>query len=179
MREVSAVVKSPTRPVKASAGDPEIPEEAGVGKVNTQENKGKLSVLLEWSKPYRELIAILVALVISISGSVAWIVAHFATQAQVHYLECRVTNNILTQLLPIHMEEYADKIEWRSAQIKELAQHGGGTPQSINTIADLSDQMTSLTKAQQAAATAFQKDIDDIAKRCISESPQTEKGPSS
>jgi hypothetical protein len=134
--------------------------------------KNRLSALLEWSKPYRETIAILTAVLVAISGGVSWIVAHFATQAELHYLECRVTNNILTQLLPIHMEEFAGKIDWRAAQIKQLAQNGGGTNGSISTIFELTDQINTLTKEQKDASAKLQKDIDATAKQCINEAPQ-------
>ena len=117
--------------------------------------------------------AILGTIIVTISGSVAWIVAHFATQAALHYLECRVTSNILIQLLPVHIEEFAGKIDWRSAQIKILAKHGGGTPQSINTIVDLTDQVNELTKAQKDTAADFQNKIDAIASKCISAMPQS------
>jgi hypothetical protein len=134
--------------------------------------KNKLSALLEWSKPYRETIAILTTVLVAISAGVSWIVAHFATQAELHYLECRVTNNILTQLLPIRMEEFAGKIDWRAAQIKQLVQNGGGSNASISTISELTDQITNLTKEQKQASEKLQKDIDDTAKHCISEEPQ-------
>jgi hypothetical protein len=134
--------------------------------------KNRLSALLEWSKPYRETIAILTAVVVAISASVSWIVAHFATEREVHYLECRVTNSILTQLLPIHVEEFAGKIDWRSAQIKQLAQNGGGTPASVRIIADLTDQINILVKEQGDASVKLKKDIDDILAKCISESPE-------
>jgi hypothetical protein len=143
----------------------------------TSGQKNKISAFVEWSKPYREIIAVLVTVVVSISGGVAWVVAHFATRDQLHYLECRVTNNILTQLLPVHLEEFAGKIDWRAAEIKMLAQHGGGTPQSIATIVELTDQVNALTKDQEAASNKLQKDIDDIVKNCISESPQVGRGP--
>ena len=44
-----------------------------------------------------------------LSGAVAWIVAHFATQAELHFLECRVTHNFLTELMPIHLEEFGTR----------------------------------------------------------------------
>jgi hypothetical protein len=164
---IAAVPASPTGP-PAAAAQVSFP---------AADKKSGLSNFLEWSKPYREVIAVLVTLIVSISGAVAWVVAHFATRAEMHYLECRVTNNILTQLLPIHMEEFAGKIDWRSAQIKALAQHGGGTPQSIGTIVDLTDQVNTLTKEQGVAAKKFQQDIDEIVKNCASESPQAGKVP--
>jgi hypothetical protein len=134
--------------------------------------KNRLSALLEWSKPYRETLGILTAVVIAISAGVSWTVAHFATQKQLHYLECRVTNNILTQLLPIHLEEFASKIDWRAAQIKQLAQNGRGTAASINMIAELTGQMNMLTKEQESASAKLQKEINAIVVQCASETPE-------
>ena len=135
----------------------------------------QVSAWLKGSKPLREAVAIIAALIVSVSGAVAWIVAHFATRAEMHYLECRVTHNLLTQLLPIHLGEFAGKIDWRATEIKALAQHGGGTPQSIARIADLTDQVNALTKEQQAAGTKLQQEIADLVQKCLTEFSQVEK----
>ncbi|WP_374306244.1 hypothetical protein [Methylocella sp.] len=134
-------------------------------------NKITLSSLLEWSKPYREIGAILATTVGLMSASIAWIVAHFATQAELHYLECRITNSILTQLLPFRMEEFAGKLEWRTSQIKLLAQRGTKNADDTNAITDLVEQVNSLSKAQKDAIEQFQKKIDNIAKSCVSGTP--------
>jgi hypothetical protein len=167
------------RPVELMADAPSKPSTspgevlAAPAAPGTTEEKDWLSSLLERTKPYRELAAIFATVIVSVSGAVAWVVAHFATQAELHYLECRVTNNVLTQLLPIHMEEFAGKIDWRAAQIKVLAHQGGGTPEYVSAaISDLSDQMTALTKEQKDAAAKLQNDIDNINKNCISETPK-------
>jgi hypothetical protein len=144
-----------------------------------EKKKEGLAFLLEWSKPYRDVIAIFVAVVVALSGAiawgVAWVTANVATQSQLHYLECRVTNNIMTQLLPVHLEEYAGKIDWRSSQIKLLAQNSRVAPQTVKAIVILTEEMNSLTKDQRDAAVKLQKDIDAIVKSCISEKPQPEK----
>jgi hypothetical protein len=143
----------------------------------TAKKKNWLSPFLAWSAPYRAFAAICGTVIVSVSGGVAWIVAHFATQAELQYLECRVTDNILTQLLPIHIEEFAGKIDWRLTQIKALSQHGGGTPQSISVIADLTDQANTLNKDEQEAAAKFKAEIDSVAAKCISEAPQVAETP--
>ena len=137
-------------------------------------DKSGLSALLEWSKPYREIIGILLAVIVAVSGGVAWIVSHFATQVELHYLECRVTNTIANPLLPVHMEAFAGKIEWRQTQAKELAQHGGGTQASIAAIGDLLDQAAALQKEQTDTVAKLQKDLDEHVKKCISETPPAE-----
>jgi hypothetical protein len=175
----SELVPAVTEAPKKTGDGPKIAGKSTTGRVVAlpqdtpipTSSSGRLSAILEWIKPYREIAAILTALIVLISGGIAWVVAHFATRSEVHYLECRVTNNILTQLLPIRLEEFAGKIEWRATQIKVLAQHGGGTPQSIGTIADLTDQMNTLTKEQSNTTKELQKNIEAIAKSCISETP--------
>jgi hypothetical protein len=167
--ETSDQIAAESSPPKAAAAG------ATPSAAPAADKNGKLSGFLKWSKPYRDIIAILGTLIVSISGGVAWVVAHFATRVEMHYLECRVTNNILTQLLPIHLGNIAGKIEWRTTQVKVLAQHGGGTPQSIATIVELTDQMNALTKEQAVAAQKLKQDIDDIVKQCLTDSPQVGK----
>jgi hypothetical protein len=132
----------------------------------------RLGALLEWSKPYRETIAVLVAVTAAISGAVSWVVAHFATQAEVQFLECRMMSNTLAQLLPIRVAEIASNIDWRMSQVKELAQHGGGTPDSVARILDLTKEINDLNKAQTEEAAEIQKRIDEITTQCIKESPK-------
>jgi hypothetical protein len=136
------------------------------------EQKNALRTFLDWFEPYRQLAAILVAVVASVSGGVAWIVAHVVTHAEMESMECMIKNDYLNELMPIHVGEFADKIEWRNAQIKELAQHGGATQQSIDMIVDLSDQVTILTKEQGEAAVKLKSDIAEFNKSCISETPK-------
>jgi hypothetical protein len=144
---------------------------SAAGGPEPEENKGWISALLKKSEPYRQIIGIMSGVVVATSAGVAWIVAHFATVTELHYLECRVTNNILTQLLPIHMEEFAGKIDWRAAQIKELVKQGGGSGGSISLVAELTDQINVLTNDQKESSVKLQKDMDEIAKQCISEEP--------
>ncbi len=49
-----------------------------------------LSRWLEATKPYRELVAIVVAVCVAVSASVSWAVSYFATQNDIANLECRV-----------------------------------------------------------------------------------------
>jgi DNA repair ATPase RecN len=130
-----------------------------------------LGALLEWTKPYRETIAIVVAVTAAISGAVSWTVAHFATQAELHFLECRMTNNIVTQLMPVYSREFSDRVDWRMEQIMDLAKRGGGTPDSISRISELKNQVDALTKDQAEQAANLKKEIDDIARQCIQEAP--------
>lgn len=159
-------------PNKQPAEEPIPPN--GLPASPSPEKKSGLSALLEWVEPYQKFLAVITTVVVSVSGGVAWIVAHFATQAELHYAECRIDGTILTQLLPIHMEEFAGKIEWRNVQIKTLAKQQSGKQQNM-LIEDLTNQVTDLTNKQRDASERFRKEIDEITKNCMSETPQLEK----
>lgn len=170
-----AVPETGKRTGSRTAGNPASSGVAAVApKPDLAESPSRLSAIWEQSKPYREIFATLVAIIVAISGGIAWLVAHFATQAQLHYLECRVSNSILTQLLPVHMEGFAGKIDWRLAQIDAITQHGGGTAQSISIIGDLVKQVNEITNQQKETSAKIQKEIEEINKKCISDQPQIE-----
>jgi hypothetical protein len=57
----------------------------------------QIDQFLTWSKPYRQIIALLVVLAGSFTTAWAWVVAHFATQTAVSVLECKLTHQLLAQ----------------------------------------------------------------------------------
>ncbi len=140
-----------------------------------KEPKGRLSKLLERSKSYREAIGIVAAVVVAISGAVAWVVAHFATQAALHLVECRVTNSMTAQLLAIRMEQYATQQEALLAQIEDFAKQG--STESLKKITDIRTQIASLNKSRESAVSGVQKDLENTSKQCIQENPQATAKP--
>jgi hypothetical protein len=73
---------------KQKGDDPGVPSSNQATKMVAGETVGqRLAGLLERTRPYRELIGIAVAGIAALSGAVAWAVAHFATQAELFYLE--------------------------------------------------------------------------------------------
>lgn len=82
-----------------------------------------------------------------------------------------MTNNIVTQLMPVYSREFSDRVDWRMEQIMDLAKRGGGTPDSISRISELKNQVDALTKDQAEQAANLKKEIDDIARQCIQEAP--------
>jgi hypothetical protein len=132
--------------------------------------RGGISAFLESIKPYQEIIGLGTALVVAVSGAVAWAVAHFATEAEVFYLECRINSNIAAQLLPIRQEFFAAEIDWRNSQIKQLAQQTGSS--STNSIIrQLSSEIGELNKQQTALLSELQKKLEDMSNRCNEEVP--------
>jgi hypothetical protein len=55
---------------------------------------GQISSFLGYIKPYRELMALLIGVVVAISGSISWAVSHFATAAQLQNLDCTTDSRI-------------------------------------------------------------------------------------
>jgi hypothetical protein len=137
-------------------------EQSGLGK--------RLSALLKVTKPYRELIGIAAAAIALLSGAVAWAVAHFATEAELFYLECRINNNIAAQSLPLQTEAFTTAIEWRTSQIKQITQLYS-SPAANAQIAQLSGEINDLMKKSQDASLSFQKKIADMSEKCNTEAP--------
>lgn len=136
---------------------------------------GRLAALLEWSKPYREIIGILITIVVTVSGAVAWVVARveatYATQSEVHYLDCRTQTSIKNALEPIQMGEYATKIDARNNQIRLLILRGETSKETLASINELNDQITALTDQQRTEDKRLQAEIASLASNCISVAP--------
>jgi hypothetical protein len=82
----------------------------------------RISTLIKDAKPYREAATVVGTIVVALSGTVAWGVAHFATQAELFHLECRINSTIQTQLVTLNTGVFDTKIDWRTSQIKSLAE---------------------------------------------------------
>jgi hypothetical protein len=130
----------------------------------------QLSAFLEWVKPYKEFAALAFAVIAAISGGVAWAVAHFATRAELFYLECRINNNMATQAFSDKSDALAASIQLRNSQIKQLTDQAPSNSSNI-TIARLSDEVSALTKEQSTYSVDAKKKIDENAKRCIQDAP--------
>ena len=132
--------------------------------------RSRIVALWESSKPYREIIGLAVAAIVALSGAVAWAVAHFATEAEVFYLECRMNNNIVAQALPLQAGVFAAAIDWRTSQIKQIAQLNT-SPGANVAIAQLSTEINDLTRQQATLTAEFQKKLAEMSKRCSAEAP--------
>jgi hypothetical protein len=131
--------------------------------------RARLAALLEWSKPYRDLIALAIAVIGGISATVAWVVAHFATQAELLYMECRLNQQLTSQSYNSQLNLLAAKIDARSSQLRELSSQDppiGGPP-----TAQLAADVSSLNEESARVDLQSRKDLDEIAKKCSSVTP--------
>jgi hypothetical protein len=127
----------------------------------------RISAFLAAIGPYKELALLAMGLVAAVSGSVSWAAAHFATQAQVLYLECRVNHNVETLQLPIKNAAFSASLEWRTSQIRQLSRQA--TPETGVIIAQLASEIDDLQKRQVTMAEEVKKRLDEMAKNCQKE----------
>jgi hypothetical protein len=126
----------------------------------------QLSAFLAWVKPYKEIVTLAFAVFAVISGLISWVVAHFATQAELSYLECRINNNIETQALEDKTNAFAIAVQLRNSQIKQLTDQPPSNGSNVS-IGRLSEEVSSITREQFSYSVEAKKKIDENAKRCI------------
>lgn len=152
-------------------GEAESSAEVGVRTEKKPNGLGEqLAVFLEWVKPYKEITALAAAILTVVSGSIAWAVAHFATQAEVFYLECRINNNIETRALRDKADSVAAAIQVKNSQIVLLTEQPASDNSNI-TIRRLSEEINALTREQHSYSVEMKQRIDANAMRCIKEAP--------
>src|SRR5262249_55399563 len=72
---------------------------------NNKDAIGKrIAGFLKAIKPYRDLLALIVAIVAGVSASISWTTAYFATRAQVFNLECKMYEYIHNSLKPVRTD---------------------------------------------------------------------------
>jgi hypothetical protein len=130
----------------------------------------QLAALLDWIKPYKEIAALLIATIMALSGAVAWAVAHFATQAELFYLECRINSAMETQSLADRASALASAADARYSQIKQLAQmpSSAGTASAINQLAS---EINEIAKQQATHSAVTKTKMDEMTRRCSQEAP--------
>jgi hypothetical protein len=150
------------------SGQPGSPSNVGAKK--TASFWERTSNLWKLVEPYKDILALGSTILAVISGSVAWAVAHFATESELFYLECRVNSSIETQYLPMQTALIATSIEWRSSQIRQMAQLGNTASSAV--IVQITAEINDLTKQQNTLAADIKKKVDERAQRCNQEAPQ-------
>ena len=131
--------------------------------------QGRLAALLAVTEPYRALISIGVAVVVALSGAVSWAVAHFATQSQIYYLECRMNTNLQNQVYSMQMDIIGAEINWRNLQIAQLADQSGAGGAILKLTTDINE----LSKKQSQLSNDDKKNRDELSKKCNGEMPAT------
>jgi hypothetical protein len=125
--------------------------------------RSRLSAFLKWSKPYRDVIALGVALVIAISGAVSWAIAHFATQEAVSYLECKLTHQMTSHVEDGQANLFAAEIDARQSQIKELTERN---PPPMPSVSRLLTENQSLTTQKDTATTHAKDQLNEAITAC-------------
>jgi hypothetical protein len=96
---------TPPKNPPPSKNDPNVrvrdAEERGKIAGEIQSVGGRISRFIELLRPYRDLLALLIGVVISISAVTSWITTYFATRSQVSHLECRTKDYIYSATKPL------------------------------------------------------------------------------
>jgi hypothetical protein len=131
----------------------------------------RLSDLVTLLTPYKEIIGLGSLAVGAISAGVALAVSYFATESELFYLECRINSSIETQYLPMQTSILAASIDWRTSQIRQLAQLNTNNSTSAAIVA-MTSEINDLTKQQTNLANEVKKKIDERAEKCNNEAPK-------
>lgn len=135
----------------------------------------RLSDLLGSTKPYREIIAIAVAAIVAISGGVAAIVAHFATEVELTNLECKLTHQLTSQLFGSQARVYDAQIDARQSQLKQFAIQA--QPIAGPSLKQLVDEMADLKAKADAANKEATDQLNEAIRKCDDASSKNAKGP--
>jgi hypothetical protein len=173
-----------------SPDQPNIDKSVEMNSANSkppQENKRHfLATLMKTIKSHSEIIGICTAVIVPLSAGVSWAVAHFATQVQLSYLECRVLSNIHTQTYSMQTGMLAAEINWRNSQIAQLARQSRDRPRTSEgrrltqqaednpnniVIIQLSVEINELAKRQSAIADENKIKLEEMMSKCSSDAP--------
>jgi hypothetical protein len=120
--------------------------------------------LVEWLKPFKELLALFIAISVVVSGAVAYGVSYFATREHVEALECLV-NAKFDDLLPLDTSRDEAEIESRS----KFAAHLTLLPPTIDTKAFSAQLQKDINELKDKRAEKFRSLVEvqrKIIRRC-------------
>ena len=117
--------------------------------------RAQIESFLEWCRPYREVIVMIVAVAVATSGALAWVVAYFATRAAVSHLECKLTHQMVAHRHDSRADSQYAKVDSRQSQVSQLASH---TPpisgQPIRMLMDEAKDLTTKADTERDRANA-------------------------
>jgi hypothetical protein len=125
--------------------------------------KGPIEVLASWFKPRWEIVGIVSALIVALSGGVSWIVAHFATEDELKMVECTADISLKTQALPLFSALSEMKIDSKRGELRELRK---ANPPDQDKIQALEDDIKDLRDAKKSADAKYQQAITDATVKC-------------
>jgi hypothetical protein len=146
-------------PKEASEGNGQAAETPTVGK--------RISELIKLIKPYRDLLALLVSVVIAISAVTSWITTKVATRAQVGHLECRTSDYIYNAVKPVKSGLGRILADWDIKEAMRLMEDPKQNPAALR----LMDEARSARAKQD-------KDDDDADAKYKLDTANCDRGPS-
>jgi hypothetical protein len=129
----------------------------------------QFATFLKWIKPYREIAALLIASVATIFTGIAWVAAHFATQAALSNLECRINYDKKFKSLAEGAAAVAAAADLRNSQIRVLSAQSS-SPNTTALIIALSSETTAMMKANAEITAAAAPDLNKSFGECQSKS---------
>jgi hypothetical protein len=125
--------------------------------------RDRLSDLLKWSEPYRDVIALGVAVVVAISSAVSWAVAHFATRSAVSNLECQLTHQMISHVHDAQARVYAAEMDARQSQVQELSERN---PPFMGPVSRLLTETKNLKAQADSEEKAAMDQLNDAIAAC-------------
>jgi hypothetical protein len=116
-------------------------------------------------KQYKEIIGVLSAVVVAVSGAISWTVSHFATEEELSNLECRMQLKVSTQALPIHSSMLTFRIEAKWSQIASLAKETG--PDALLKIEQLKTDIKDLGEERKSVDQEYKQAVNDAVVKCF------------
>jgi hypothetical protein len=136
---------------------------------------GRLSKFVDRIKPYRELLAVIIALSAAISGGISWAITYFATRADIAQLECKLLDQIEAKVGPVRTGVGMAQARWRRAQADHLLDQQSS--ENRNLIRSLLQEADKLQAEQEQRDTDALKEFRTIVARCMTGSPKPAGSP--
>jgi hypothetical protein len=136
---------------------------------------GRLSKFLDRIKPYREILAVIVALSAAISGGISWAITYFATRADIAQLECKLLDQIEAKVGPVRTGVGMAQARWRRAQADHLLDQQSA--ENRNLIKSLLKEADELQAEQEKRDIDALKEFRAIVARCMIGSPKPASSP--
>jgi hypothetical protein len=129
----------------------------------TETPRGPVEVVASWLKPRWEIVGVVSALIVALSGGVSWIVAHFATEDELKMVECTADISLKTQALPLFSAVSEMKIDGKRGELRELRKANLPDQDKIQA---LEDEIRDLHDAKQSADAKYQQALADAPIKC-------------
>jgi hypothetical protein len=130
-----------------------------------------ISGFLDRIKPFRELIALIVAVSVSISGAMSWAITYFATRSDMSHLECRLIEQLYSQVTPVRTDSGMNDVKWRRSMANHLLdQNSDESRRLAKSLLEEADY--SQTDQEKRDRDALEK-FAEIMQKCIAGSPPT------